>query len=128
MNLLLNSTAAFHKHTSTDAPEIRIACSEEEDQVHIVFRDNGHGISKEDLKQVADPFFSLDKGDEKMGLGLSICQTIMRHHGGTMEITSQQGAWTEIILTFNNTPITTTVGEQGHRANISEALSGQSSS
>jgi len=35
-----------------------------------------------------------------MGLGLSICQTIMRHHTGTMEIGSQQNEWTEVTLSL----------------------------
>lgn len=107
VNLLLNSAMAFSEHTTEQAREVSISCSEdnEDEHVQIMVRDNGEGIAKEYLKQVSDPFFSMDKGDEKMGLGLSICQTIMRHHGGCMEIQSQQGEWTEIRLVFPNSSI-----------------------
>ena len=35
-----------------------------------------------------------------MGLGLSICQTIMRHHNGTVETESKENEWTEVVLTL----------------------------
>jgi K+-sensing histidine kinase KdpD len=33
-----------------------------------------------------------------MGLGLSICHTIIKNHGGTIDITSQEGAWTQVMF------------------------------
>lgn len=52
-------------------------------------RDNGPGISPENLPHLGTPFFTTRSGGT--GLGLMIVQRIAREHGGSVQITSREG-------------------------------------
>ncbi|MCX6925002.1 MAG: response regulator [Verrucomicrobia bacterium] len=58
--------------------------------------DWGGGISKEVLPKIFDPYFSTkQRGTKKgMGLGLSICHTIIQQHGGAIAVESEAGVGT----------------------------------
>jgi signal transduction histidine kinase len=61
--------------------------------------DTGPGIPRGALDKLFDPFFSTKpKGS---GLGLSICQTIMQEHGGSIEVASREGHGTTVLLDFH---------------------------
>jgi len=63
--------------------------------ISVQISDTGRGISEADLARIFEPFFSTrSKGT---GLGLWVTQDIVRHHGGRIEATSEEGAGT----TFN---------------------------
>lgn len=72
-------------------------------QLEIRFRDNGIGIPKEELKKIFSPFYraanaqNIAKGH---GIGLSLCQKIVRLHGGTIEVNSTVGKGSLFILQF----------------------------
>jgi len=55
----------------------------------ISFQDNGRGIPADKLDRIFEPFFSTKS--QGTGLGLSICYSIVRAHGGWMEVSSQEG-------------------------------------
>jgi len=57
----------------------------------IAVADNGHGIPKDILPRIFDPFFSTKEPGQGMGLGLAICQTIVTGHGGRVEVESKTG-------------------------------------
>ncbi|MGE5340651.1 MAG: response regulator [Candidatus Omnitrophota bacterium] len=59
--------------------------------VKITVRDTGEGISRENLEKIFDPYFSTkEKGCKKgMGLGMSICYSIIQKHGGFIEVRSE---------------------------------------
>ena len=69
--------------------------------VRIRITDKGGGIAKEVLPKIFDPYFSTKKrGDQKgMGLGLTICHTIVTKHKGT--ITAESAAGTETAFTIH---------------------------
>jgi signal transduction histidine kinase len=50
--------------------------------------DTGTGIAPEDLPKIFQPFFSARK-KSGLGLGLSICERIVKHHGGRIEAVSR---------------------------------------
>jgi signal transduction histidine kinase len=62
-----------------------------------VVRDNGEGISAEDLKRVFSVFESR-KGSRGTGLGLPVSQKILREHGGEIRVESTVGAGSTFIL------------------------------
>jgi len=55
----------------------------------IEIADNGPGISEEHLKKIFEPYFTTK--DQNHGLGLSICHSIVRRHGGDIEVSSELG-------------------------------------
>jgi two-component system NtrC family sensor kinase len=57
-------------------------------------RDSGPGIAPEQHEEVFAPFFTTKPEGEGTGLGLYICQNIVREHGGTIDLESQLGEGT----------------------------------
>ncbi len=62
----------------------------------IEVEDTGAGISKEDLSQIFDPFFS--KKDHGTGLGLSITQSLIENHKGIIQIRSKVGGGSVVTV------------------------------
>jgi signal transduction histidine kinase len=59
------------------------------------------GISEKDLARIFDPFFSTKSSDGRhTGLGLAICQEIMRNLDGRIEVDSSAGKGTVFSLWF----------------------------
>ena len=96
MNLLLNSFDALRK-------EGRITVTTGGRNEHTVFvsiKDNGTGISKEDMDKIFDPFFTTKEPGEGTGLGLSVSLSIVQAHGGSIEVISEPGKGSEFIVTL----------------------------
>ena len=71
--------------------------------VMIIVKDEGAGISKENLLKIKDPFFTTKRSTGGMGLGLSICYSIIEKHGGEMKIESELNEGTSVIITLKAT-------------------------
>lgn len=69
-------------------------------EVRIKFIDNGGGIKKEYLDKVFDPFFSTKEVGEGTGLGLFISYSIIQVYKGTINIESEEGKGTAVIITL----------------------------
>jgi signal transduction histidine kinase len=72
-------------------------------------RDNGHGIPAENLRHIFDPFFTTKAVGEGMGLGLSICNSIINAHGGRIEVISTVGAGSAFRVHLPPAPIPTSL-------------------
>lgn len=98
VNLLSNAAKAVMRaegEGERDA-EIRITSSHADgERLRVVVRDNGVGIGPDALSRIFDPFYTTRDVGEGMGLGLSICHTIAKNHGGVLSARSQVGEWTE---------------------------------
>jgi len=70
-------------------------------RVEIRIRDNGTGIPPEVKEQMFNPFFTTKPAGEGTGLGLSISHDIIvKQHGGSIEVNTQPGEFTEIKITL----------------------------
>ncbi|MBW2190289.1 MAG: PAS domain-containing protein [Deltaproteobacteria bacterium] len=70
------------------------------DRVHIEIQDNGVGIRAAELDRIFEPFFSTRRKGTGTGLGLSIVKNIVEKHGGTIEIDSEVGRGTTVLVTL----------------------------
>ena len=68
--------------------------------VRISLADQGHGIPPADLPKIFDPYFSTKRrGDRKgMGLGLTICHSVVHKHGGAIAAESAVGIGTTLQI------------------------------
>jgi two-component system, sensor histidine kinase PhcS len=98
MNLLVNSAHAIKTAKREKDATIKVSCTQIEGFVRIAVRDNGCGVEAANLSKLMDPFFTTKAPGEGMGLGLSICHTIVKNHGGTIRIESQPGEWTQVSV------------------------------
>lgn len=60
--------------------------------------DNGIGIDEEDLEKIFQPFFT--RKSKGTGLGLTICNELVRLHGGKIDIKSKKGEGTTVTITL----------------------------
>lgn len=70
----------------------------DENNVEVRFMDTGVGLSKEDQKNIFDPFFSKKEVGKGVGLGLSICHGIVNAHNGSIEVESEERKGTTFIV------------------------------
>jgi signal transduction histidine kinase len=102
VNLLQNASQAIHKGSGhSNPPKIRISAEvEAEGAIVVCVHDNGCGIPADDLEHIFDPFFTKRDIGEGMGLGLSICHRIIESHHATITARSEDGQFTEFVLSF----------------------------
>lgn len=84
--------------------EIRILEDIEKDIFSIEIKDNGKGISEENLKKVADPFYTTRK-TRRVGLGLSLLSQSAKEAGGEISITSGEDMGTVVCAHFKHSHI-----------------------
>ncbi len=93
LNLLLNARDAM-----PDGGRLVISIRRADGHVEMCFADTGSGIDPEVKEKVFDPFFSTKGPTKGTGLGLSICYSIIKDHGGTIDIDSEKGKGTKFII------------------------------
>ena len=79
---------------------ISLSSESSDEGVSLVMRDNGCGISKEDIDRIFEPFFTKNDVGEGMGLGLSICHRILDQHNATISVESEVDEFTEFRIWF----------------------------
>jgi len=94
-NLILNAQQAM-----PEAGQLKIAARNilGENKVEIEFTDTGCGISEENLKHIFEPFFTTKQKEKGTGLGLAVSYQIIQDHKGTIEIKSEVGKGTTIVI------------------------------
>ncbi len=94
-NLVANALDALDKPQGSVVLSIRRVTGGAQMKV----TDNGKGIPKKVLKRIFEPFFSFGK-KKGTGLGMATVRKIIEEHGGTLEVLSEEGKGTEVILTL----------------------------
>ncbi len=93
VHLIFNAIQALDETGGTIL--VRVAKDGDEARCEIV--DNGCGMTPEVLRMARQPFFTTRPGSCK-GLGLSLAESILRQHGGDLQIRSAPGCGTSITL------------------------------
>jgi signal transduction histidine kinase len=99
-NLLENAV----KYSFPDSRAVELSLMEERDAIVIRVMDDGPGIPEQDVANLFEPFFRVDRSRSKKtggyGLGLSICKRIVEAHGGTIAARNNTGRGASFIVTL----------------------------
>ncbi|MFQ5685937.1 MAG: PAS domain-containing sensor histidine kinase [Candidatus Scalindua sp.] len=91
INLIENACQAM-----TDGGELHISARKSKVFVEIEIADSGCGIPQKEVKKIFDPLFTTKpKGT---GMGLAVCHGIIDKHNGIIEVKSQEGKGTNMII------------------------------
>ena len=74
-----------------DKGRITIATGAEGDEAWVSIEDTGCGIPQADLNRIFEPFFTTKPVGKGTGLGLSVTYSLVRKHGGSIEVDSEIG-------------------------------------
>ena len=97
-NLMRNAVEAME---STDTRELEISTFKSTDgMVAVRVSDTGSGISNDASSHMFQPFFTTKR--QGMGVGLSICRTIIEAHGGQLTVEPNPGGGTVFQFTLRN--------------------------
>jgi len=99
INLLSNAL----KYTDYGG-RVDVIIEDSETSTNIKVKDNGCGISEEDLPHIFERLYRADKSRNRLageaGIGLSIARAIVEAHNGTINVKSMQGVGTEFIISL----------------------------
>jgi GAF domain-containing protein len=109
LNLISNGFYAVNKRKADNGggdfePLVTATTRGADDHVEIRIRDNGTGIPPEVKEKMFNPFFTTKPAGEGTGLGLSMSHDIIvKQHGGTIEVVTEPGAFTEFRVVLPRT-------------------------
>lgn len=95
-NLLENST----KYAGVMPVQIDVTIKETEDEVSLVWKDNGNGVPQDKLGRIFERFYRCDEARQKKGsgVGLYVVKYIMEQHNGSVQAENEDGL--KLILHF----------------------------
>ena len=70
----------------------------DENKIEIEVSDTGCGISPEDLPKIKTKFFRANHNKRGSGIGLAVADEIITMHSGTLEVFSEQGMGTTVVI------------------------------
>jgi two-component system, NtrC family, sensor kinase len=109
LNLVSNGFYAVTKRRKEGGepgfePTLRASTRNLGEAVEIRIRDNGTGIPPEVKEKMFNPFFTTKPAGEGTGLGLSMShEIIVKQHGGTIDVDTEQGHFTEFRIVLPRT-------------------------
>jgi signal transduction histidine kinase len=83
---------------------VKIFAHKKEDKLCIIIKDTGCGISNEELPRIKEKFYKGKNSKSQNGIGLSVSDEIISLHGGTLDIFSELGIGTTVVISipYNN--------------------------
>ena len=102
LNLITNAFHAIAERGQFNKdhyePQVEVRTKDQGDQVKVEVTDNGSGMSDQIIDKIFQPFYTTKPAGQGTGLGLSISHDIIKAHGGTIEVKSQDGLGTTFTL------------------------------
>jgi len=102
LNMIVNAAHAITDVVGKDSGEkgtITVSTSRDHDQAEIRISDTGTGIEKDIIAKVFEPFFTTKEVGKGTGQGLAIARNvIVEKHGGTIDVESEVGKGTTMII------------------------------
>jgi len=95
LNLLSNSIQA-----TDDGGQVLVRLDTSLEEAKILVRDNGCGISKENISRVFEPFFTTKEADQGTGMGLYVSWGIITGLGGLISVESEVNKGTAFTITL----------------------------
>ncbi|MBU0743588.1 PAS domain S-box protein [bacterium] len=96
-NLVMNSL--LHGFEDREGGSIIVNIDEIGEMVRILYRDDGQGMSSEQVRKIYDPFYTTKRGRGGSGLGMNIVFNLVTQMlGGTIECQSAQGQGTAFVI------------------------------
>jgi signal transduction histidine kinase len=96
INLLNNALQALR--SSRESITVSTRHVPETGDVEVTVADAGVGMSPEVLERIKEPFFSTRLDSGGLGLGLSICRSILKDHRGFLVFESEEGNGTRTTM------------------------------
>ncbi|HAM07005.1 HAMP domain-containing sensor histidine kinase [uncultured Ruminococcus sp.] len=88
-----------HSHNGN----IKITAEQNKLYTKISIKDNGSGITKEDLPHIFERFYKgKNSSDDSVGIGLSLAKTIIEKQGGYISVSSELNQGSEFVIKFFN--------------------------
>jgi signal transduction histidine kinase len=94
-NLLLNAIQATPAGGRID---VTARLDREERQVRMSVQDSGPGVPANIRQQIFEPFFSTKEVGKGTGLGLAVSYSIVKRHGGRIEVHGEEGQGAEFVV------------------------------
>jgi signal transduction histidine kinase len=98
VNLIMNAIDAMSAVSERER-RLNIGSSTDGEEITVIITDTGGGIEQDQLDRIFEPFFTTKS--DGMGLGLSICRSIVEAHGGRLWVAPQQPCGTAFHLTLS---------------------------
>ena len=98
INLLINARDAVLEQNGARKIDIATRLSPDRQFIHVILRDNGIGMTKEQSEHIFEPFYTTKDPGQGTGLGLATCQRIIQQHGGEIEVVSRIRQGTSFIV------------------------------
>jgi signal transduction histidine kinase len=95
MNIVANAIEAI-----SNEGQIKIKTKKIDNNIKIIISDTGVGISENNIKKIFNPFYTTKTVSKGTGLGLSIVSSIIRDHGGNIDVSSEVGRGSTFTITL----------------------------
>ncbi len=93
LNIILNAV-----QSGGEKPRIFLGTQCEDNLITVRIADNGTGIPEDIRDRIFDPFFTTKEVGKGTGMGLSVAYEIVTAYGGGIEVESEQGKGTSLVL------------------------------
>ena len=86
--------------------------------LRIIFEDSGSGIPREHIDKIFDPYFTTKESGQDKGMGLTVCNAVLKKHGGGITVDSREKGGASFSLYLPAKPDGTPEADSGEKVFI----------